>query len=86
MNDTNGTAMNVEEKKTKDRPSYGGGNRINTDGGPRPPRDSNGPRRGPGGPVRAGGGGPVGVGGGRPNSFSRPPPNRTSNNTYNNRR
>ncbi|KAF2897631.1 hypothetical protein ILUMI_08543 [Ignelater luminosus] len=81
-NDKNGTVLNVEEKKTKDRLPYGG-NRGGSDnmGGPRS-RD-NGPRR-PG--TARGGGGPTGGPGGRPNNFNRPPPNRSSNNTYTNRR
>lgn len=91
-NDKNGTVLNVEEKKTKDRLSYGGGNRLGPDslGGPRPPRDNvqrrPGPPRGGG---QGGGPGPLGGGpgpGGRPNNFNRPPPNRSANNTYNNRR
>lgn len=85
MNDsTGGTTLNVEEKKTRDRPSYGGGNRIGLDGGLRPPRDGNTPRRGPGAAAR---GGPVGIGtsSARLNNFNRPPPSRTSN-TFNNRR
>lgn len=78
----------MEEKKTKDRLSYGN-NRVGSDnvGGPRS-RD-NGQRRGVGtarGGGGGGGGGPAGGAGGRPNNFNRPPPNRTSNNTYNNRR
>jgi len=96
-NDKSGTVLNVEEKKTKDRLSYGGGNRVGSDnvGGPRS-RD-NGPRRGPGtgrggggggggGGSGGGGGGPTGGPGGRPNNFNRPPPNRSSSNTYGNRR
>ncbi|KAF5276201.1 hypothetical protein FQR65_LT04006 [Abscondita terminalis] len=83
----NGVVLNVEEKKTKDRVSYGNRPQSDNIGGPRS-RD-NGQRRQ--GPPRGGGGGggtgPISGGaGGRPNNFNRPPPNRSSTNTYNNRR
>lgn len=84
----------MEEKKVKDRSTYGGGGggRVNMDnnGGQRP-RDNNGPgpRRGPGGPggPTRGGGAMSGGTGNRPNNFNRGgPPVRTPNSTYNNRR
>ncbi|KAK9694936.1 RNA recognition motif [Popillia japonica] len=98
-NERNGHQLNVEEKKTKDRPfgsGGGGGGRPGGDnnGGPRP-RDNGQRRSGPGGTGvnRGGGVGGPGIPGGqgnRPNSFNRGggggPPNRGPNNTYNNRR
>lgn len=89
-NDKNGTILNVEEKKAKDRSSYGGGGsgRISMDnnGGQRS-RDNNGPRRGGGGqgPPRGGSGNMSGSGN-RPNNFNRGQTVRVPNNTYNNRR
>ncbi|CAH0558985.1 unnamed protein product [Brassicogethes aeneus] len=94
-NDKTGTLLNVEEKKLKDRPSYGGG-RPNSDQNRGPRGDNNGQRRGggggglSGGPPRNNGGlnGPNnrtynnrggGGGGGPGGPMSRP-------NTYNNRR
>ncbi|KAJ8961542.1 hypothetical protein NQ318_014794, partial [Aromia moschata] len=88
--DKNGTLLNIEEKKTKDRPTYGGGrpsidnNRIRGDNG--------GQRRGmggPGGPNRNSTGGPTGPAGpnNRNNNYnnrSTGPPNRGPN-TYNRR-
>lgn len=73
--DKNGTQLNVEEKKTKDRPSYGGG-RPSTDNN-RGRGDNMGQRRGmggPGGPNRNNSGGPGG-----------PPGPNLRNNNYNNR-
>ncbi|CAH1971383.1 unnamed protein product [Acanthoscelides obtectus] len=81
--DKNGTQLNVEEKKPKDRPPYsggasGGGSRQSMDGGPRggrgdrsgmPPRDDR----------RMGGGAP----GGPNRNAGGPPPNRS--NSYQNR-
>lgn len=95
--DPNGTLLNVEIKKPKDRPSYGGNNRIMNDNGPRP-RDNNGPRQGPGGGgggVSRGGNMGGGPGGNRPNNYNRGPPqnrgpnssnNNNSNNTFTARR
>lgn len=91
--DLNGTLLNVEIKKPKERPSYGGNNRINNENnGPRP-RDNNGPRQGghgggPGGASRGSGGNMGGTGGNRANSYNRgPPQNRgPSNNTFTARR
>ncbi|KAK4881810.1 hypothetical protein RN001_005129 [Aquatica leii] len=83
--DKSGVPLNVEEKKTKDRVSYGNRPQSDNIGGPRS-RDNGqrrpGPPRGGGG----GGGGPVSGSGGRPNNFNRPPQNRSTSNTYNNRR
>ncbi|KAJ8950477.1 hypothetical protein NQ314_007864 [Rhamnusium bicolor] len=87
--DKNGTLLNVEEKKTKDRPSYGGG-RPSTENN-RGRGDNSGQRRGmggPGGPNRSITGGPGGTGGpnNRNNNYNRSngPPNRGPN-TYNRR-
>ncbi|KAK9879169.1 hypothetical protein WA026_004021 [Henosepilachna vigintioctopunctata] len=89
--DKNGTSLNVEEKKTKERQSYGG--RLNNDNRDRNrDRDrDNMPRRGPNGPNRnsignGGAGTPAGGPNNRPNnSYNRNgPPNRGSN-TYNRR-
>ncbi|XP_045461645.1 ras GTPase-activating protein-binding protein 1 isoform X2 [Harmonia axyridis] len=82
-----GTPLNVEEKKTKDRPSYGG--RPNNDNRNRD-RD-NTQRRGPNGPNRNGTNGNNGAGSqpNRPTYNNRNgPTNRgpPANNTYNNRR
>ncbi|KAF5276851.1 hypothetical protein FQA39_LY06402 [Lamprigera yunnana] len=87
--DKNGVVLNVEEKKTKDRVSYGNRPQSDNIGGPRS-RDNGqrrpGPPRGGGGVGGGGGGGPVGGSGGRPNNFNRAPQNRSNSNTYNNRR
>lgn len=88
--DKNGTLLNVEEKKTKDRPTYGGG-RPSTDNN-RGRGDNSGQRRGmggPGGPNRTSTGGPGGVGGPNNrnityNNRSNGPPNRGPS-TYNRR-
>ncbi|XP_044761413.1 ras GTPase-activating protein-binding protein 2 isoform X2 [Coccinella septempunctata] len=87
------TPLNVEEKKTKDRPSYGG--RPNNDNRNRD-RDNNAPRRGPSGPNRNGtnGNGNPGTQQNRPAYNNRNGPtnrgpnngNNNNNTTYNNRR
>lgn len=81
--DKNGTTLNVEEKKVKER-SFGGGRPLaeNNRGGR---GDNGGPRRG-GGPGGMGSGGP----GGGPNRISSGGPGGASgpnnrNNSYNNR-
>ncbi|KAL3279493.1 hypothetical protein HHI36_017003 [Cryptolaemus montrouzieri] len=91
--DKTGTLLNVEEKKTKDRSSYGG--RLNNDNRDRNrDRDrDNLPRRGPSGPgpnrnSTAGNGGAGTPPGGpnRPNNYNRSGPPIRGSNTYNNRR
>ncbi|XP_018323328.1 ras GTPase-activating protein-binding protein 1 [Agrilus planipennis] len=84
-NDKTGVTLNVEEKKVKDRPSYGSGNRIGSGADnsgsiqPRPRDNGSGggiPRRGPGGSGGPGGprpGSSAPGGGGRTNSFNRGP-------------
>jgi hypothetical protein len=90
--DKNGTQLNVEEKKTKDRQSYGTGRPSSNDNRS---RDNNGPRRsgpgGLGGPNRnnatgGSGGGSTGMAPSRTNNYNRGggPPNRGPN-TYNRR-
>ncbi|XP_063912441.1 ras GTPase-activating protein-binding protein 2 isoform X2 [Zophobas morio] len=87
--DKNGTQLNVEEKKTKDRQSYGSGRPSSNDNRSR----DNGPRRsgpGLGGPNRnvtgGSGGGSTGMVPNRTNNYNRGggPPNRGPN-TYNRR-
>lgn len=87
-NTEKGVALNVEEKKTKDRVSYGNRPQSDNMGGLRTRDNGQQRRSGPprGGGAGGGGGGPVGGSTGRPNSFNRPPQNRGNNTTYNNRR
>lgn len=73
--DKNGTVLNVEEKKTKDRPPYGGGRLMDNNRGGR--GDNGGQRRGMGGPGGLNRNSTGGTGG------SQGPNNRT--NTYSNR-
>ncbi|RZB41641.1 RRM 1 domain containing protein [Asbolus verrucosus] len=86
--DKNGTQLNVEEKKTKDRQSYGSGRPSSNDNRSR----DNGPRRsGPGGlgsnrNATGSSGGSAGITPSRTNNYNRGggPPNRGPN-TYNRR-
>lgn len=91
LNDKNGTVLNVEEKKAKDRSNYvSGGTRVSSDNNVGSKSRENGQRRGVsglsanrGGTVNSGSGG---VGGNKSNSFNRGgPQTRGSNNTYSRR-
>lgn len=93
-NDKNGTLLNIEEKRAKERSGYGSGTGgVRSTDIPGRPRD-NGQRRGISGSSNnrlgsaagGGGGGSSGTGNRPNNNFSRGPQNRGPNNTYSNRR